>query len=262
MTDPASPAGGRLAGKVAIVTGAARGQGAAEARRFVAEGASVVIADLLDDEGAALAAELGDRAAFCHLDVTDEDGWAACVAFAEAHFGPVSVLVNNAGILAFHSVQSTTAAEFRRVIEVNLVGPFLGISAVIGSMQRAGGGSIVNISSTSGYVGFPGVAAYSTSKWGVRGLTRSGAMDLGRLGIRMNSVHPGSIDTPMIRMDGLPTEAFEPFVRKLPVPRLGTPDDVAHLVVFLASDESSYCTGTEFVVDGGQTAGDLTLMPD
>jgi 3alpha(or 20beta)-hydroxysteroid dehydrogenase len=184
------------------------------------------------------------------------------VAFTEERFGPVSVLVNNAGILAFHSLQQTPADEFRRVLEVNLVGPFLGIKAVIGSMRTAGGGSIVNISSTSGSIGFPGVAAYSTSKWGVRGLTRSGAMDLGRLGIRMNSVHPGSIDTPMIRMDGLPTEVFDPFVKKLPVPRLGTPDDVAHLVVFLASDESAYCTGGEFVVDGGQTAGDLTLMPD
>ncbi len=250
---------GRLAGKVAIITGAARGQGAAEARRFVEEGALVVVTDVLDDLGEALVVDLGDAARFEHLDVTDEQGWDAVVAATLTYFGRLDVLVNNAGVLKFNKLQDTSADEFRMVMDVNLLGVFLGMKAASAAMARTEGGSIVNISSTSGITGFPAVAAYSASKWGVRGLTRSGAIDLGKLGIRVNSVHPGSIDTPMIRMDGLETEDFKPFYGRLPVARLGTPDDVAHLVVFLASDESSYCTGAEFVVDGGQTAGDLTL---
>jgi 3alpha(or 20beta)-hydroxysteroid dehydrogenase len=250
---------GRLAGKVAIITGAARGQGAAEAARFVEEGAKVVVTDVLDDQGEALVADLGEAARFEHLDVTDETGWDRVVAATEAHFGRLDILVNNAGMLKFDKLQNTSVDDFRKIMDVNLLGVFLGMKAASGAMAKSGGGSIVNISSTSGITGFPGVAAYSASKWGVRGLTRSGAIDLGSLGIRVNSVHPGSIDTPMIRVHGLKTEDFEPFYGRLPVKRLGTPDDVAHLVLFLASDESAYCTGAEFVVDGGQTAGDLTL---
>lgn len=251
---------GRLDGKVAIITGAARGQGEAEARLFVSEGAKVVLADVQDELGEDVAASLGDDAYYLHLDVTDEDAWVGVVASAEERFGRLDVLVNNAGVLRFHMLQDTPLEEFRSVIDVNLVAVFLGMKSVARAMQRGGGGSIVNISSTAGMTGFPMVAAYSASKWGVRGLTRSGALDLGPLGIRVNSVHPGSVDTPMIRMEGVPTEAYEPFYKRLPIPRLGTPDDVAKLVLFLASDESSYCSGTEFVVDGGQTAGDLGVL--
>jgi 3alpha(or 20beta)-hydroxysteroid dehydrogenase len=250
----------RLAGKVALITGAAQGQGAAEARRFVAEGASVVIADVLDDVGSALAAELGDAARFEHLDVTDEAGWARVVEATVAAFGGLHVLVNNAGVLRFNRVQDTPLEEFRLILEVNLVGVFLGTKAVATAMRAGGGGSIVNISSTGGIVGLPGVASYSASKFGVTGLTKSSAIDLGAWGIRVNSVHPGSVDTPMIRMADVPMEMYEPFYKRLPVKRLGTPEDVANLVTFLASDESSYCTGSEFVVDGGQTAGDLGLL--
>lgn len=250
----------RLAGKVAIVTGAAQGQGAAEARRFAAEGASVVIADVLDEPGSALAAELGAAARFEHLDVTDEAGWQAVVDATVAAFGGLHVLVNNAGVLRFNRVQDTPVDEFRLLLEINLVGVFLGIKAAAPALRDSGGGSIVNISSTGGIVGLPGVASYSASKFGVTGLTKSAAIDLGPWGIRVNSVHPGSVDTPMIRMDDVPLEAYEPFYRRLPVKRLGTPEDVANLVTFLASDESSYCTGSEFVVDGGQTAGDLGLL--
>jgi len=251
---------GRLDNKVAIITGAAQGQGAAEARRFIAEGASVVIADVLDDLGKELADELGDHATFFHLDVTDESGWTALVESIDRELGGVDVLVNNAGILRFHRLQDTPLDEFKLMLEVNLVGVFNGIKAASRSMRTKGGGSIVNISSTGGVVGLPGVASYVASKFGVTGLTKSAAIDLGPWGIRVNSVHPGSVDTPMIRFEGLETADFAPFYERLPIKRLGTPDDVASLVLFLASDESSYCTGAEFVVDGGQTAGDLGLL--
>ncbi len=251
---------GRLQGKVALITGAARGQGAAEARLFVAEGAKVVIADVLEAEGEALADELGDPAWFTPLDVTDEEGWSRAAAETVDHFGSLDILVNNAGVLRFNRVQSETVEGFRSVLDVNLVGVFLGMRAVAGPMTEAGGGSIVNISSTAGIAGMPGTAAYVASKWGVTGLTKGAAIDLGPRNIRVNSVHPGSIDTPMIRMDGLPTEAFEPYYQRLPIKRLGTAAEVAHVVLFLASDESSYCTGSAFVVDGGQTCGDHGLM--
>jgi len=262
--------GGRLDGKVAVITGAARGQGAEEARLFLAEGASVVLTDRLADEGAATAEALADefdgRAAFLAHDVTDEAGWAAVTAGAVEQFGRLDILVNNAGIVRFSKFQYETVDAFRTVLEVNLVGVFLGMQAVIKPMRASGGGSIVNIASTSGIQGSPGTASYVASKFGVTGLTKAAAIDLGKYGIRVNSVHPGSIDTPMIRSMGgdlnedLPTEAFDAFVARLPVARLGRPSDVAPLVLFLASDESGYCTGAEYVVDGGQTSGDLSLL--
>lgn len=251
---------GRLAGKTALITGAARGQGAAEARLFVSEGARVAIADVLEAEGKALADELGEQARFVALDVTSEEQWSAAVARTVDEFGSLDVLVNNAGVLRFNRVQSETVEGFRSVLDVNLVGVFLGMQAVASPMSDVGGGSIVNISSTAGIVGMPGTAAYVASKWGVTGLTKAAAIDLGPSNIRVNSVHPGSIDTPMIRMDGLPTEAFEPYYRRLPIKRLGAASEVANVVLFLASDESSYCTGAAFVVDGGQTCGDHGLM--
>ncbi len=251
---------GRLEGKVAIVTGAARGQGEAEARLFVAEGARVVLADVLDEPGEEVAASLGDGARYEHLDVTDEDAWRAVVATTEDAFGPVSVLVNNAGIIAFNPVYAQDAAQFRRILDVNLTGAFLGIKSVAPSMRSGGGGSIVNISSTGGMEGLPMLAAYSASKWGLRGLSRTAALDLGRQGIRVNTVHPGGIDTPMTRAEGMPDSEMGAFYERLPIKRMGTVDDVAAMVLFLASDEAGYVTGAEFVVDGGHLAGDNGLL--
>jgi 3alpha(or 20beta)-hydroxysteroid dehydrogenase len=247
---------GRLDGKVAIITGAARGQGAAEARLFAAEGARVLVADVLDDEGKAVAAEIGDAAVYTHLDVTDEGQWADAVALAERTFGPVTVLVNNAGILLFQAVHKTELDDFDRILRVNVHGVFLGMKAVTPSMEKAGGGSIVNISSTAGLQGLPYLAAYVASKWAVRGLTKSAAIDLGHKGIRVNSVHPGGIDTPMVAG----TSADAPFYKRLPVARMGSADESARAVLFLASDEASYIAGAELAVDGGATCGDLALM--
>lgn len=247
---------GRLAGKVALITGAARGQGEAEARRFVAEGARVLLTDVLDDLGEQVAAGLGDAAAYRHLDVTSEDDWTAAVAEAEALFGPVSVLVNNAGILDFAPVHRQDVARFRAVLEVNLVGALVGMKAVTPSMRRAGGGSIINISSNAGIVGLPSAGAYVASKWALRGLSKTAAMDLGPLGIRVNSVHPGGVRTPMV---DFATEDST-WARKLPLGRMGEPDEIANVVTFLASDEAAYVTGAEWSVDGGATAGDRGIF--
>ena len=250
---------GRLDGKVALITGGARGMGKAHARHFVAEGAKVVLGDLLDDKGKALADELGaDNCRYLHQDVTSEADWAAVVQAATDTFGKLNVLVNNAGILMNKKIADMTLAEFRQVIDVNLVGEWLGVKNVIEPMTAAGGGSIVNISSVEGFHGAAGRSAYSASKFGVRGVTRSAAQELGKLGIRVNSVHPGGIMTTMT------ATAFETFtdiadgagfMRSLPISRFAKSAEVSPLVVFLASDESSYCTGSEFVVDGGMLSG-------
>jgi 3alpha(or 20beta)-hydroxysteroid dehydrogenase len=247
---------GRLDGKVAIITGAARGQGEAEARLFAAEGAKVVLADVLDDQGEAVAAEIGDAAMYTHLDVTDEAQWQAAVELAEQRFGPVTVLVNNAGVLLFQAVHKTELDDFDRILRVNVHGVFLGMKSVTPSMTKAGGGSIVNISSTAGLQGLPFLGAYVASKWAVRGLTKTAAIDLGHKGIRVNSVHPGGIDTPMVAG----TSADAPFYKRLPVARMGSADEAANAVLFLASDEASYIAGAELAVDGGATCGDLALM--
>ncbi|SMC80333.1 glucose 1-dehydrogenase [Lentzea albidocapillata] len=242
----------RLDGKVALITGAARGQGAAAARRFAAEGARVMITDVLDDQGKELAAELG--AEYCHLDVSSEDGWADAVEFTVATFGDVTVLVNNAGILHFSALADTTLADYQRVIGINQVGTFLGMRAVVSSMKQAGGGSIVNVSSVEGLGGMPYLVAYTASKFAIRGMTKVAAMELGQHGIRVNSVHPGAIDTPMVSEAlGRPIDV-SPIGKKLALRRIGQPEDVANVVLFLASDDSAYCTGGEFVVDGGATA--------
>lgn len=247
---------GRLAGKVALVTGAARGQGAAEAARFVAEGASVLLTDVLDEDGTALAAELGERAAYRHLDVTSEDEWEGAVAEAQERFGPITVLVNNAGILDFAPIPKVDVGRFRAVLDVNLIGTLLGMKHVAPSMREAGGGSMINISSNAGIVGLPSAAAYVSSKWAVRGLSKTAAIDLGPWGIRVNSVHPGGINTPMTNFGG----GESGWARKLPLGRMGEADEVANVVTFLASEEASYVTGAEWSVDGGATSGDRGIF--
>ncbi|MFJ5986819.1 glucose 1-dehydrogenase [Lentzea sp. NPDC092896] len=242
----------RLEGKVALITGAARGQGAAAARRFVAEGARVMITDVLDDQGKELAAELG--AEYCHLDVSSEDEWAEAVAFTVQTFGDITVLVNNAGILHFSALAETKLADYQRVIGINQVGTFLGMRTVVSSMRAAGGGSIVNVSSVEGLGGMPYLVAYTASKFAIRGMTKVAAMELGQHGIRVNSVHPGAIDTPMVSEALGRSIDVSPIGKKLALRRIGQPEDVANVVLFLASDESAYCTGGEFVVDGGATA--------
>lgn len=245
---------GRLAGKVAIVTGAARGQGAEEAKLFVAQGAKVVLGDVLVDEGKALAESLGDAATFVPMDIREPAQWAAAVDAAES-FGPLNVLVNNAAVVHFASIVDTTLEDYRRVIDINQVGTFLGIQAVIEPMKRAGGGSIINVSSIDGLQAKNGIIAYAASKWAIRGMTKVAAIELGHHGIRVNSLHPGGINTVM----GNPTgyEKIDDFYKSYPIPRAGRPEEMAQLALFLASDESSYSTGSEFVADGGWNAGEF-----
>ena len=239
--------GERLAGRVALITGAARGQGAAEARLFAAEGATVYVTDVLDDVGQALAADIGAAARYRRLDVTSEDEWGAVIDEVRATDGRLDVLVNNAGIGIPGTVIGQPLAEYRKVIEINQIGTFLGMHVGAPLMRDSGGGSIINVSSMMGFVGGGARVAYTASKFAIRGMTKAAAIDLGPLGIRVNSIHPGAIETDFIRPETrhlLPTD-------RLPLGRIGTADDVAKLALFLASDDSSYSTGCEFVVDGG-----------
>jgi len=243
----------RLAGKVAIVTGGAQGQGAEIARAFVAEGAKVVIADVADEPGQALAAELGEAAHFAHHDVSDEASWTALVEDANGRFGPVSVLANNAGILRFGEIATGSVEDVELMWRINQMGVFLGMRAVVPTMQANGGGSIINASSVEGLAGMAGCAGYAATKWAIRGMTKCAAMELGGKGIRVNSVHPGMIDTPMTRVHG-GDAAMEYGASKVPMRRVGHPEDIAPVYVFLASDESGYMNGAELAVDGGVTA--------
>jgi 3alpha(or 20beta)-hydroxysteroid dehydrogenase len=238
---------GRVDGKVAVVSGGARGMGASHARKLVHEGARVIAGDILDDEGKALADELGDNARFVHLDVTEPDQWQAAVAAAVDEFGRLDVLVNNAGIVSGNLLQDTQLADWRRVIDVNLTGTFLGIQSAIEPMSANGGGSIINVSSVEGLAGTAWVHAYVASKFAVRGLTKSAALELVSHGIRVNSIHPGLVRTPM--SEGVPEDFLT-----IPMARAADPVEVSNFVLFLASDESRYATGAEFVVDGGLTA--------
>jgi len=235
---------GRVEGKVVLISGGARNIGAASARMLVAEGARVVIGDLLDEEGEALAAELGDAARYLHLDVTSQADWEQAVAFAVAEFGRLDVLFNNAGIFNGGSVQRFDMDAWQQMLDVNLTGPFLGIRAATDALIAAGGGSIINNSSIEGLRGTFWAHSYVASKWGLRGLTKSVAVELAPHNIRVNSLHPGRISTPAT--DQMPEDLIP-----IPLGRPGRPEEVATFVVFLASDESSFATGAEFVMDGG-----------
>ncbi len=238
-----------LDGKAVLITGAARGQGAEEARLCARAGARVVVTDVLEEEGRQVAKSLGDQGLFVRHDVTDAASWAAAVGTALDRFGRLDALVNNAALWRTASVEEETYANFELLLRVNLLGPFLGIQAVVPAMKEAGGGSVVNISSTAGLKGIPGHAAYGSTKFALRGLTRSSALDLAPYRIRVNSVHPGAVDTPMIAE----ATAGRDWSR-VPLGRVGQAEDVGGLVVFLVSEASSYVTGAEFAVDGGQTA--------
>ncbi|WP_406860363.1 glucose 1-dehydrogenase [Streptomyces sp. HUAS MG47] len=238
-----------LDGKVVIVTGAARGQGAAEAALLTAAGARVVLTDVREEEGRAVAAELGGAAVFVRHDVTSAEDWTRVASTATETYGRLDALVNNAALWRTAPVQEETEESFALLLRVNLLGPFLGMRAVVPALREAGGGSIVNVSSTAGLIGIPGHAAYGSSKFGLRGLTRSSALDLAAYGIRVNSVHPGAIDTPMTA-----AVAGRDWSH-VPLGRMGHPQEVGELIAFLVSDASSYVTGTEFTVDGGLTTG-------
>jgi 3alpha(or 20beta)-hydroxysteroid dehydrogenase len=242
--------GGRLEGKVALISGGARGQGATEAELFVSEGARVVIGDVLDDEGKATAERIGESCRYVHLDVTLEEDWAAALQFTIDEFGPPDVLVNNAGIFLIAPIALTTLEDYERVIKINQTGVFLGMKTVAPVMCENKRGSIVNISSVAGMKGSGATVAYSASKWAVRGMTKCAANEYAPFGVRVNSVHPGIIDTPML-------QEFERWgVRdalreSIPMGHETGPETVAKLVLFLASDDSHYSTGSEFIVDGG-----------
>jgi 3alpha(or 20beta)-hydroxysteroid dehydrogenase len=239
---------GRVDGKVALISGGARGMGASHARALVAGGAKVVTGDILDDEGKALAKELGDAARFVHLDVTQPDQWKAAVDIALSEFGMLNVLINNAGIINGNNLRTFPLADWQKIIDINLTGTFLGMQVAVEPMIAAGGGSIINVSSVEGLRGSPLLYGYVASKYGVRGLAKAAALELAQYKIRVNSIHPGLIRTPMTA--GIPEDFLQ-----IPLGRGAEPGEVSACVVYLASDESSYSTGGEFLVDGGLTAG-------
>ena len=257
MTDRST--NNRFANKTVLITGGAGGQGASHTRAYLDEGANVVIGDVRDEPGRSLAAELGDRALFVHLDVTSEADWADAIAATEERFGPVSILVNNAGIgSAPVMIEESSLEDWQRIIAVNVTGQYLGIRATAPSLRRAGGGSIVNIASMAADVGLAFLAPYVVSKWGVRGLTRTAALELGRDNVRVNSIHPGVVDTPFI------TEPLRPGVAPVSdyyspdafaIKRLADPQDITNVLLFLTSDEASFITGSDFVSDGGLLLG-------
>lgn len=244
----------RFDGTVALVSGGARGMGASHVRGLATEGATVVFGDILDDEGRRLQEEVGGSVRYVHLDVTNDDDWIAAVDAAENEFGPIGLLVNNAGIVSYGAVDVMEPDEFRRVIDINLTGTFLGMHYAVPSLRKAGGGAIINISSTAGLMGYATIAAYGASKWGVRGMTKAVAMELGGDNIRVMSIHPGPIRTPMT--DGMGDE----LTMAQPIKRFGEPEEVTKLLMFMAAD-ATYSTGSEWVIDGGAVLGPVIDIP-
>ena len=242
---------GRISGKIALITGGARGQGRQEAERFAAEGATVYITDVLDDVGAAAADELGDAVAFLHHDVTSEDDWAAVIAGIIEQHGRIEILVNNAGIFSMTAALDTSIEAWNQMVAINQTGVFLGIRDVGRVMCEQGSGSIINISSIAGLTGVGRAHAYAATKWAVRGMSKSAAIEFAAHGVRVNSVHPGIIDTDMLREFG---GNLERITESIPMGRTASADEVANVVLFLASEEASYCSGHEFVVDGAMNA--------
>ena len=244
----------RLTGKVAVISGASQGMGAAHARLMVREGARVVLGDILDAQGEELARELGEGALYVHLDVTNSDDWEKAVAAAVSNFNGLDILVNNAGIAEFVALEDTTMELWDRTLAINLTGAFRGIQAALPALKKSGNASIINISSIAGFVGFEGLGVYNASKFALRGLTKSLALDLAQYSIRVNSVHPGAIRTLMsVGLSLTPSNTA--------MHRMGEPEEVANLVLFLASDESSFCTGAEYLADGGEAAGLSNHIP-
>jgi 3alpha(or 20beta)-hydroxysteroid dehydrogenase len=245
-----------LRGRVAVVTGAAGGIGAATARMLASHGAQVVLTDLKQAEGAQVAAEIGEAARFVAHDVSNACDWKTVISVAEDNFGPVSILINNAGIAVSPTpLYEVSEADYRRTIDINQVSCFLGMKEIVPSMLRAGGGAIVNVSSVAGLKAEPGAIAYAASKFAVTGMTKVAALDLAKHNIRVNSVHPGLVDTPMVRPEG-GADAFEPilqFASGLPIARPAQPEEIANLIVFLASGEASFLTGGAYLADGGWT---------
>jgi len=250
---------GRLEGKVALISGSAQGMGAATARRFASEGARVLVSDVEDTLGEAVASSLGEIACYQHLDVTQSSDWAAAVERALSEFGALHVLINNAGIGVVGTLGGLPFEEHQRILDINLNGVYLGMRACQEALAASGSASIVNISSIDGMAGVTHLSSYVASKFAVRGLSRSAALELGRRGIRVNSVHPGFIETPLLtdqlRDSPEAREVVDTLMSRQPIPRLGRPEEIASLVLFLASDESAYSTGAEFVIDGGHLAG-------
>ncbi len=251
---------GKLDGRVALISGGARGQGEAEARLFAREGAAVVLGDVLEEEGRRVAESIidaGGQATFAKLDVSDQSNWAELVDQTVETYGSLDILINNAGIARVKLIEESSLQEYLEVIRINQVGVWLGMRAAVKPMREAGGGCIINTSSTAGLEGYAGLSAYVSSKFAVRGMTKSAAVEFGPYNIRVNSVHPGPIDTPMIRDPELTQRsqrADDDFSFAGPIPRIGTADEVAKMMLFIASD-ASYSTGAEFVIDGGLTIG-------
>jgi len=252
---------GKLDGKVILVTGGARGQGEAHARLYVQEGARVVVGDVLDAEGQAVAVSLGEQALYVHQDVSEQEGWDRLISEAKRRFGRIDGLVNNAGIIAYHSILDMPLAQYRKIVAVNQIGTFLGVQAAAKAMIEAGhGGSIVNIGSGAGLQGYALCTGYVDSKFAVRGLTRTAAIELGRYGIRVNAIHPGFINTQMGVSAGDNEQDFSQYYEAIPIGRIGEPSEIARLGLFLLSEDSSFCTGSEFLADGGELAGDSSLL--
>lgn len=244
---------GRLEGKVAIITGGSRGQGATHVRRFVNEGAKVVFSDILVDEGEALSKELGENAKFIKHDVSNAEEWKNVVEKTESIFGPVDILINNAGIDIISKIEDLSEEGYRKHIDINQVSVFLGMKIVLPSMKKTGNGSIINISSINGFRGMEGQAAYDSTKFATRGITKTAALEFAEYNIRVNSVHPGAVRTPMTEQDDL-KGTFAQISDIAPLKRPAEPEEITKLILFLATDESSYSTGSEFTIDGGVTA--------